>query len=363
MPPRTPESMTPVQRARLRSHLLSAPASTVTDAATHMLAVQSQDFGGGRWALAARTADHPGRSDVDGAFERGELVRTWTQRGTLHIVAAADLAWILPVTAGRQLQAAAGIHRAYGIDDTDLGRAERAVRTALAGGNRLTRAEFADVLAGAGIETTASRANHLLSALAVRAVLALGPVVPRESGPTREQYLVAVDDLPAGRTVTDPLAELLVAYLRSHGPATLADFRWWVGLPQTAVREAAATAGDRIAPAEEAGMFVGTDAGDAAAAVADGADRVRALPPWDEYYLSYADRSRVCAPERMARVGPSANGMVKPVLVAGGEVVGTWSHSTAVGKHHLPPVAAAFEEEASVDATDALAEYARFLAS
>lgn len=352
-----------LHRARLRSHLLSAPAPTVADAAAHMLAVQSQDFSGGRWALAVRTAGRPARSDVDAAFERGEIVRTWTQRGTLHIVPSADLSWILPVTVGRQLRAAAGMQRAYGIDDEDVVRAERVVRAALAGGDRLTRAGFTAVLSAAGMDASASRGNHLLWALAVRAVVAYGPVVPRDDGPTREQYLVAVDDLPSARPVADPAAELLVSYLRSHGPATLADFRWWAGLPQAAGREAESAAGDRIVPGDEEGMLVVAGADAAASTPAAAEARVRALPAWDEYYLSYADRSRVCPPEWKDRVGPAANGMVKPVLIAGGEVIGTWAHSSAVGKHHLPPVATVFGGAASDGVAEALAEYAEFSAS
>lgn len=51
---------------------------------------------------------------------------------------------MLSVTAGRQLQAAAGVHREWGIESTDIDVAERTIRPALAGGNRLTRAESAD---------------------------------------------------------------------------------------------------------------------------------------------------------------------------------------------------------------------------
>ena len=53
---------------RLRSHRLTAPAASVTDAAAHMLAVQSQDFTAGRWALAARTRREPTLHLVDRAL-------------------------------------------------------------------------------------------------------------------------------------------------------------------------------------------------------------------------------------------------------------------------------------------------------
>src|SRR5690606_34994219 len=82
-----------VRSERLRSHRLTAPAETVVDAATHMTATQGQEFWGGRWALAARTKGEPSISDVDAAFASGALVRSWTQRGTMHILPASDLDW------------------------------------------------------------------------------------------------------------------------------------------------------------------------------------------------------------------------------------------------------------------------------
>ena len=69
-----------------------------------------------------------------------------------------------------------------------------------------------------------------------------------------------------------------------------------------------------------------------------------------------------CAPEFLAAIGPTANGIVRPILVAGGEIIGVWSHSVAVGKHHLLPQHEVFDaavDPASVDA--ALARYARFI--
>ena len=87
---------------RLRSHRLSAPAPSIAAAAHHMLATQGQEFWGGRWALAARTRGNPSVRDVDAAFDRGEIVRSWTMRGTIHVIPARDLAWVLSLTAEPQ---------------------------------------------------------------------------------------------------------------------------------------------------------------------------------------------------------------------------------------------------------------------
>ncbi|QLD12493.1 winged helix DNA-binding domain-containing protein [Microbacterium oleivorans] len=346
---------------RLRSQLLSTPAPTPADAAGHMLAVQAQEFWSGRWALGVRTVGDARIGDVDAAFEDGTLVRSWTQRGTLHIVRAVDLPGLLAVTAERQERAAAGIWRRVGVDDAVLRAAERAVRRALRPGGRLTRGEFADVLRAADVDPAGSRGNHILSALAVRGVLALGPVVPREGGVSRDQFLVAVDDLPSAGMPDDPLADVFAGYVRSHGPARITDFGWWAGLPIGTSRRAAEAAGDRVVEIEVGSFAVRTSV---VGPRASGEDVV-ALPAFDEYYLSYADRTIVCEPDLAARIGPTQNGQVAPVLVSGGRVIGTWRHSVAAGRHHLPPEPVLVTDVGvSASAIDAsLARVSRFLAS
>jgi hypothetical protein len=56
---------------------------------------------------------------------------------------------------------------------------------------------------------------------------------------------------------------------------------------------------------------------------------VLALPPFDEYYLSYDDRTRVCAPDDAVRVGPGKNGMVRAVILDRGRVAGAWTPGRA----------------------------------
>ena len=88
-----------------------------------------------------------------------------------------------------------------------------------------------------------------------------------------------------------------------------------------------------------------------------------ALPPFEEYYLSYADRSIACAPGFLDVIGPSMNGMVRPILVSRGEAVGVWRHSVAVGRHTDDPVPELFVPGAATDGEIAAAmdRYRRFI--
>lgn len=335
---------------RLRSHRLSAPAPSLAAAAEHMLATQAQEFWGGRWALAARTRGAPALSDVDAAFGRGEIVRSWTMRGTIHAIPPRDLGWVLSLTGERQGRAAAGVRRAEGIDDAVLAAVESATRAALAGGNRLTRRELADVWENAGHSTAKQRGYHLLVAMSLRGVVCQGPVVPRESGPSREQYLVLAEEwITESASPADPLAEFFVRYIAAHGPAGPRDFSWWAGLPLGDARRAAEAASDRLVQVADEPEPLYVPAGPRPRRSAR-VPQVVALPPFEEYYLSYADRTIPCAPEFLAAIGPSLNGIVRPILVARGEVVGVWTHSVAVGRHADDPVPELFTPGAATDA-------------
>lgn len=338
---------------RLRSHRLTAPARTVADAAAHMLAVQSQDFTAGRWALAVRTRGELRLRDVDHAFDRGELVRAWPMRGTLHSVPARDLGWILSVTAGRQRQQAAGRRRDLGIDDDMVALAVRALSPALHDGGR-TRAEIFEMLEGIGIDPTGQRGLHLLFELTIDGLICQGPVVGRE-GVTREQRFVLVEDhIREHAQPDDPLAELFVRYVTGHGPAGVTDFAWWSGLTLGQSREAVDRARDRVEEVDD-GLFLAHERPRRASGTAS----VFALGAFDEYYISYSDRTTVCAPEHLAVVGPGKNGMVRATLVENGRVLGCWTHASA--NRQTPPDL--FDEAADPEAiASALARFEHFIA-
>lgn len=346
---------------RLRSHRLTARVRSIADAARHMLAVQAQDFSAGRWALAARTTGTPTLRAVDRLFNRGVLVRAWTQRGTLHIVPAEDLAWMLNVTGARQLHMAAPRYRELGLDDDVLAAAERVILAALRGGNGLTRIELLVLLEQAGIDPSNQRGLHVIQNLALRGIICQGPVVPRPGGASREQLFVLTEEhIPSSAAPKDSAVEFFVRYIIGHGPATAEDFAWWAGLTLGNARAAAAASvdDDRIREVAD-GRFV------ARLRPRRRADAVSviALGSFEEYYISYTDRTIACPPEHLAAIGPGKNGMVRPILLADGVVVGTWRHSAAIGRHTDDPVPELLTADAASQAeiAAALDRYAAFI--
>lgn len=352
--------MTPalLRAARLQAQRLTAPAASVVAAAEHMLAVQAQEFWAARWALAARSIGSPTLSQVDRLFQEGKLVRSWTQRGTLHVIPAADLRWVLSVTAERQLRMAAPRHRELGLDDDVFSRAERVVRTALSGGNALTRTEIFALLAAAGIDPTAQRGVFILQYLSLRGVIVQGPVMPHPRGTTRDQGFVLVEEHVVNEHhPEDALSELFVRFITGHGPASADDFAWWAGLPITVARRAASDSAVRVEESEP-GLFRALRRPRRSRTPS-----VIALGMFEEYYIPYRDRTVACPADYLAVVGPAKNGMVRSIVLNEGVVAGCWTHSTAVGRSGASPTAELFDPGSisDEDVADALTRYADFI--
>jgi len=304
---------------RLASQRISgSQCSTPAEVVRWMLALQAQDLPGVRWSVGLR---QPGSSEaaVDAAFHAGEIVRSWPLRGTLHVVAAEDVGWLLELTAPRAL-GSAPYRRAYlGISDADVERAHGLAVTALSGGRVLARDALLAAIAAGGVSTAGQRGYHLLWYLAQTGTLVLG------APEGRQQTLALLDEwVPAPRRLDrdEALVELALRYFRSHGPGTVQDLARWSGLTMLEVRRGLALCGGQLTTLEldDVTYHLASEALDAPPPGGE----VHLLPGFDEYLLGYGDRSAALAPAHSQAVVPGGNGMFKPTIVVDGEVVGTW---------------------------------------
>jgi hypothetical protein len=253
-------------------------------------------------------------------------------RGTLHLVAAEDIAWLLSLTGSRQIAGAASRRRALGITDSDIGRAEEAVRAALAGRRALPRRQLLARIRAAGVVTDGQRGYHLLGHLAHAGTLVMGPAEGRNQSFTLLEDWVVV---PPALAREEALGTLALRYLRSHGPASDADLARWAGIPLREARRGRAICGDALTTIELGGTTYHVDPETLdreTDAVPAPVTRVMLLPGFDEYLLGYGDRSAVLAPEQAGRIVPGGNGMFRPTIVVDGQVVGTWRRTVRAGQ-------------------------------
>ncbi|GAA2148765.1 winged helix DNA-binding domain-containing protein [Kitasatospora kazusensis] len=249
-------------------------------------------------------------------IERRRVVRVALQRGTIHLVTAADCRTLRPLVQPVLDRALRG---AYGKRLAGLDPAEVAAR-----GRGLVEAEprtFQQL--GQLLGPAYPDRDPAALAQAVRAGLALVQVPPRglwgRSGPaahtTAEHWLgQPLDPAPS-------LAAMVRRYLTAFGPATAADVQKWCGLTGLGP-VLAGLAPELVLLRDEQGRTL-YDLTDAPRPGEDVPAPVRLLAPFDNLLLSHADRSRVLPEEYRTRV-MTQNGIVLGTLLVDGLVAGVW---------------------------------------
>jgi hypothetical protein len=299
---------------RLAAQWLAGPgAASPVEAVRRLGAVQAQDFPGAVTSVALRTAVRR-RKDVEVAMDDGAIVRTWPMRGTLHLLAADDLRWMLELLASRALTAQTARWAQLGLTESDAERARDLVAAALAGGGRMRRADLLTTIDDGGVSTTGQRGYHLLGYLARTGTVCLGP-----TDGAGDQLFVLIDDwVPAGPRPAreEALGELALRFFLGHGPATVHDL----------ARAGLAVVRPQLAALDVDGVehLLDPEVPDRLAAGRAEAEDVVLLPGFDEFVLGYRDRSTILAAEFAERIVPGNNGMFRPTVVLGGQVIGTW---------------------------------------
>jgi hypothetical protein len=125
-------------------------------------------------------------------------------------------------------------------------------------------------------------------------------------------------------TKEEALARLARRYFTSHGPATLPDFAWWSGLSAGDARQALASVqSDFVAETIDSQPYWFTDA---SSQPATAQESVYLLPAFDEFIISYKDRSASLPFENHSKA-VSNNGIFWPIIVVNGQVTGTWKRT------------------------------------
>jgi hypothetical protein len=348
-------------RFRLESQLIEgSEAISVVDVAERMLAVQAQDLAAAGWALGLRSRNSR-LTDVRAALDNGSIVRSWPMRGTLHLVPAHDLGWMLSLTTARQLQSSITRRTQLGLDERTIERAREALIDALSGGRSANRAEAMALIEEKGIATTGQRGYHILWHLSQTGTLVWGPP---DTG--QQQSLVLSQEwIAAPRTLEhdEALGEFIYRYFDGHGPATLADFAWWSKVTLAEARTGLAVVKDRLTEVEVNGtsMWLSSRAANATRPKASRFG-VHALPGFDEYLLGYRERGHILDDEFAPRIVPGNNGIFQPTIVVHGRIVGTWRRAeTKRGLEIRPEPFAPTSGSDTTRFRTAAKRYARFL--
>jgi hypothetical protein len=321
-------------RAR-RHHLLGPGAEDPAAAARAVLGIQAQVLAPALWSLAMRCAGRPPASVCEDLLEGSpELVRTWGQRGTVHIFDA-PAHWACAVAAFRHWTI--GARPGPQPDEHTIAAAAARIRELA---RPVTRSDLFDLIPGESLALMVERvgpgtpalrgaAGRVIWALCRRGDLSIHTTVDGE-----QSYILRGDRYPdlewSEPSEREAGLMLVRGYLAANAPATVQDVAHFLGC-----RVAQARRQLEALDAEIVAVACGGRGGLLALA-ADAADlarrppsawRPRLLPKFDTMLMAHRDKSwTVPDADDRPRIWAKA-AQVNATVLDRGRLVGTWRHT------------------------------------
>ncbi len=299
---------------RLNNQKLSGSAFKNPDEVVKWMgAVQAQDYAGAKWAVGQRMQNGTDAA-IEKAIAKGSILRTHVLRPTWHFVTPKDIRWMIALTAPRIKAYSAGRRRQLGLTSAILARCNDALAKALQG-KQLTRQETMEALQEAGIDTGEQRFVHILMEAELDMVICNGAKKDKQF-----TYALFDDRVPATKPLTyeEALAKLTLRYFTSHGPATAQDFGWWSGLAivdiKKGLEEVKTKLNNEIIDGNTYWMPENKTI------IKNQKNDVYLLPAFDEYTVSYKDRSAALDAVHI----PHTSHGLKPAIIIDGGIAGTW---------------------------------------
>jgi len=285
-----------------------------------MGAMQAQDYAMAKWAIGLRL---PASDDtiVENAFNEGKILRIHILRPTWHFVTLQDIRWMHDLTAPRILSSTQHALRFLSLDNKTLNRCNDVLAKALEGGRQLTRDEIRSILQRAKIDTSGLRFIHLLEHAELNRVIC--------SGPRKEnQFTYALfDERASAKTMghDEALAELTKRFFTSRGPATIYDFAWWSGLPVSEAKKGVEMVKTKFKKESIDGKeyFFRVPA----SFKSEMAQTALLLPNYDEYVISYKDRTEAIDKKYLAVILKERNAVFTNSILINGKIEGIWQRA------------------------------------
>jgi hypothetical protein len=310
-----------------------APAPSVTAIAERLIGLHAKRPQTPYLSVYARNPDFAPSALNTALYTDRSLLRAHCMRGTVHALPSSQYRTVRTATAG-QLD---GMYRRAFDDLASKQAIEKSVLKAIRQRGPLSHAEIAEAL---DVQAEERELYLVINELCTREILVKATV--NGSWRTSVYNYELLDRwqpaIPAGET--DQLkaqSRLLEWYLASYGPSTLADIAWWAGMSQTQVKRAIEAIERpitcvRFAALDADALIFGDDFAKLQNCKSPERAQVKLLPGFDPYVMAYADRGRFISSEYYGKVFRKVSGIIEPVIVVDGWVVGTWKYSLIRGE-------------------------------
>ncbi|EPG75153.1 winged helix DNA-binding domain protein [Leptospira fainei serovar Hurstbridge str. BUT 6] len=282
-----------------------------------MGALQAQDRPQAKLAIRLR-GEGIRDADVETAILKKKIVRTWSLRGTLHFLSAADIHWIVSLLGPKIVAGLAGQHRKLELDLSTFNKSNTILSKILRNGEQLTRKELFEEFEKKGISVEGIRGAHLLYQAALTGLICQGPMKGRQ-----ETFVLLQEWIPKrkGLDREEALSALAKRYFTGHGPATIQDFIWWAGLTLNEGKIGLASVQSELSKVRINDKDYWSPSFEYTNNIIN--RRIYLLPGFDEFLLGYEDRS-FCVPSQFNSRVVSNNGFFYPIILLDGQAIGTW---------------------------------------
>lgn len=340
----------------VNQHLLKPTLERASEVVALLGAVQAQDYGSAKWGVAQRTRGAT-EADVEKEIAVGTVVRTHILRPTWHFVAAADIGWMLALSAPRVHAANAYWYRWLEVDDAVARRSRIALTKALRDGKQLTRPELGQALTRAKIHI---KSSQRLACIVMRAELD-GLICSGARRGKQFTYALLEEVVPRSRTLErdEAMYELARRYFSTRGPATADDFAWWSGLTKKDAKRAAESIGSELEQQTIDGRSYWFPT--PARLTKRKTPIAYLLPNYDEYFIGFKDRSAFAQRLRAAGIEARTDALSGHILAIDGQIVGGWGRTVrgkkAVLRLKLLQALTAVENRALAGAGDRFADF------
>ncbi|MFJ1757174.1 DNA glycosylase AlkZ-like family protein [Kitasatospora sp. NPDC088134] len=314
-----------------------APGPDGAVAAVERLAgVQAQVPAAAELALALRAGGPAAVERTRRALADGRLLRTWAQRGTLHLLTPAAAADALALIGSARTWEKPAWTREFGATPEQVAQLVETVgellREAVLTREELTAALVADTRFAALEGQLKSGWGALLKPLAWQGVLCHAPAGGGRAAFTHPGALVP--HWPGLPPVEEAGPRLLAAYLGAYGPATPERFDAWLSrnsLRKAVLKGFVAALGDRVAEVRVAGEpALALTAHVEELAAVEPSPSVHLVGAFDQYVLGPGTKAAELLPAAHRAKVSRAGGWIAPLLLVDGRIAGTWEQEGAV---------------------------------
>ena len=287
--------------------------------------VQSQVASAGEIQIALRAPElKPGAVGKALVKER-TLVKTWLMRGTLHYLAAEDLATWTAASASVDFWNKKYWEKNFGVKEKDILAASDAALEVLSD-KPVTRVEIADAIQAKVKhkeldELVRQGWGSFLKILSRQGKLCFGPPAGRNvTFVSPEAWLSGWKELDRDQA----LREVFFRYLVSHGPATREEFSRWWGFAAARSNEMLKSVQDDVVVFNrdgEAAYLLKEDVKALESATED--NEVRLLGMFDAYVLAGLPHDAI-VPKKSKDKVYTTGAWVQRTVLRGGRIVGVW---------------------------------------